>query len=140
MIKKFARREEGQGLVEYALILVLVAIVVIAILLQMGPSIRLVFGRVTAVLQNSGVVTASGYITGVNAKYTAPFLSNPGKVTVTINVSQNTTVTITGDHGVSGGGSCNAPSCQFVFNGTFPADGQVVIQDDSGGQGVTANW
>jgi pilus assembly protein Flp/PilA len=35
----FLRREEGQGLVEYALILVLVAIVVIAILLLVGPAI-----------------------------------------------------------------------------------------------------
>jgi pilus assembly protein Flp/PilA len=40
-------REEGQGLVEYALILVLVAIVVIAILLILGPQIGNVFSRVT---------------------------------------------------------------------------------------------
>ena len=33
----FLPREKGQGLVEYALILVLVAIVVIAILLLLGP-------------------------------------------------------------------------------------------------------
>ncbi|MCL5950812.1 MAG: Flp family type IVb pilin, partial [Chloroflexi bacterium] len=32
-------REEGQGLVEYALILVLVAVVVIAILTLLGPQI-----------------------------------------------------------------------------------------------------
>jgi len=41
-----ARREEGQGLVEYALILVLVAIVVIAILLLLGPVIGNVFSHV----------------------------------------------------------------------------------------------
>ncbi len=40
-------REEGQGLVEYALILVLVAIVVIAILTLLGPQIANVFSRVT---------------------------------------------------------------------------------------------
>jgi pilus assembly protein Flp/PilA len=40
-------REEGQGLVEYALILVLVAIVVIAILLLLGPQIANVFSRIT---------------------------------------------------------------------------------------------
>lgn len=39
--------EEGQGLVEYALILVLVALVVIAILAIMGPQIGNVFSRVT---------------------------------------------------------------------------------------------
>ena len=41
-------REEGQGLVEYALILVLVAIVVIAILTLLGPQIANVFSRITA--------------------------------------------------------------------------------------------
>jgi pilus assembly protein Flp/PilA len=39
-------REEGQGLVEYALILVLVAIVVIAILLLLGPIIGNVFSNI----------------------------------------------------------------------------------------------
>lgn len=37
--EKIMRREQGQGLVEYALILVLVAIVVIAVLATLGPSI-----------------------------------------------------------------------------------------------------
>ena len=39
----FLPREEGQGLVEYALIVVLIAIVVIAILLLLGPVIGNVF-------------------------------------------------------------------------------------------------
>jgi pilus assembly protein Flp/PilA len=39
----FAPKEKGQGLVEYALILVLVAVVVIAILTLLGPAIRDVF-------------------------------------------------------------------------------------------------
>lgn len=39
--------EEGQGLVEYALILVLVAIVVIAILAILGPQIGNIFSQVT---------------------------------------------------------------------------------------------
>jgi pilus assembly protein Flp/PilA len=43
-------REEGQGLVEYALILVLVAIVVIAILTLLGPQIANIFSRVTNAL------------------------------------------------------------------------------------------
>jgi len=41
-------REEGQGLVEYALILVLVAIVVIAILALLGPQIANIFSKVTS--------------------------------------------------------------------------------------------
>jgi len=46
-------RERGQGLVEYALILVLVAIVVIAVLLILGPIIGNVFTKVNSQLVNS---------------------------------------------------------------------------------------
>ncbi|MGD8624931.1 MAG: Flp family type IVb pilin [Anaerolineae bacterium] len=42
----FLPREEGQGLVEYALILVLIAIVVIAILVLVGPAIGNVFSTI----------------------------------------------------------------------------------------------
>ncbi|MCX7681281.1 MAG: Flp family type IVb pilin [Anaerolineae bacterium] len=42
----FLPREEGQGLVEYALILVLVAIVVIVILAVLGPVVGNVFSQV----------------------------------------------------------------------------------------------
>ncbi len=42
----FLPREEGQGLVEYALILVLVAIVVIAILLLLGPVVGNIFSNI----------------------------------------------------------------------------------------------
>jgi pilus assembly protein Flp/PilA len=42
----FLPHEEGQGLVEYALILVLVAIVVIAILLLVGPAVGNVFSTI----------------------------------------------------------------------------------------------
>ena len=44
----FLPREEGQGLVEYALILVLVAIVVIAILLLLGPVVGNVFSNIVS--------------------------------------------------------------------------------------------
>ena len=42
----FAPKEKGQGLVEYALILVLVAVVVIAILTLLGPAIGNVFSEI----------------------------------------------------------------------------------------------
>jgi pilus assembly protein Flp/PilA len=42
----FLPREEGQGLVEYALILVLVAIVVIAVLILVGPAVGNVFSTI----------------------------------------------------------------------------------------------
>ena len=43
-------RQSGQGMVEYALILVLVSIVVIVILLTMGNQIANVFSNVVAAL------------------------------------------------------------------------------------------
>jgi pilus assembly protein Flp/PilA len=49
----FSPKEKGQGLVEYALILVLVAIVVIAALMILGPIIGNVFSRINSSL--SGV-------------------------------------------------------------------------------------
>jgi pilus assembly protein Flp/PilA len=42
----FAPKEKGQGLVEYALILVLVAVVVIAILALLGPAIANIFRNI----------------------------------------------------------------------------------------------
>jgi pilus assembly protein Flp/PilA len=44
----FAPKEKGQGLVEYALILVLIAVVVIAILVVLGPIIGNVFSEIAA--------------------------------------------------------------------------------------------
>lgn len=43
-------KEEGQGLVEYALILVLVALVVIAALILVGGRINTVFGTISGQL------------------------------------------------------------------------------------------
>jgi pilus assembly protein Flp/PilA len=42
----FFAKEKGQGLVEYALILVLVAIVVIVVLAVLGPSISNIFQNI----------------------------------------------------------------------------------------------
>lgn len=42
----FSLKERGQGLVEYAMILVLVAIVVFAVLLLLGPIIGNVFSTI----------------------------------------------------------------------------------------------
>ncbi len=50
----FLSREDGQGLVEYALILVLVAIIVIAVLILLGPQIGNVFSRIIDALGAAG--------------------------------------------------------------------------------------
>jgi len=48
----FSPKEKGQGLVEYALILVLVALVVIAALMILGPIIGNVFSKVNSSLSS----------------------------------------------------------------------------------------
>ncbi len=51
MLRNFFAREEGQGLVEYALILVLIAIVVIGILTVLGTKVSTVFSQIKSGLQ-----------------------------------------------------------------------------------------
>lgn len=46
MVRSFFAREEGQGLVEYALILVLIAVVVIGVLTLLGNQISAVFEQI----------------------------------------------------------------------------------------------
>ncbi len=46
----FAPKEKGQGLVEYALILVLVAVVVIAVLTLLGPIVANVFSEINSAM------------------------------------------------------------------------------------------
>ncbi len=46
----FLHREEGQGLVEYALILVLISVVVILILTAVGDQLQVVFEQIRVAL------------------------------------------------------------------------------------------
>jgi len=48
----FAPKEKGQGLVEYAIILALVAIVVIAVMRLLGPKIGNTFSTIASSLPN----------------------------------------------------------------------------------------
>ena len=55
---KFSR-EEGQGLVEYALILVLIAVVVIGVLTATGTSITGIFQNISDTLAGTGDLVTS---------------------------------------------------------------------------------
>jgi pilus assembly protein Flp/PilA len=46
MLDRLFRRDHGQGLVEYALIIALVAVVVIGILILLGPAIGSIFSNI----------------------------------------------------------------------------------------------
>ena len=53
------KNQKGQGLVEYALILVLVAIVVIAALMILGPSVGNIFSKVNSSISGLAAPTAT---------------------------------------------------------------------------------
>ncbi len=47
-MSEYSAREQGQGIVEYALILLLVALIVIVVLALLGPAIGNVFSNIIA--------------------------------------------------------------------------------------------
>lgn len=133
---KSPTREKGQGLVEYALILVLVAIVVLAILLILGPVVGNVFSNVVAVLQEAGMVGGSGPIDDVSASWNGPI------VRVTVTVSQpNTNVSLSVIQG-SGNPAPPSQSCTgtCVFNVTTPSVTGGRVRASAGGGSMTADW
>jgi len=89
MEEAFAR-EEGQGLVEYALVLVLVATVVIAILLLLGPVVGNVFSNVVIALQKE-----SGMPSPITHLSTGRYGMAGNDVWVTVTVSESMSVTAT---------------------------------------------
>jgi pilus assembly protein Flp/PilA len=52
MLRSFFAKEEGQGLVEYALILVLIAVVVIGALTLLGQNIEALFNTLAGTIGN----------------------------------------------------------------------------------------
>jgi pilus assembly protein Flp/PilA len=48
------QRQDGQGVIEYALILLLVAMIVIIVVLTMGKQVENIFSNVAAVLKRGG--------------------------------------------------------------------------------------
>lgn len=81
LLSSSSKRENGQGLVEYALILVLVAIVVIGALMVLGPIIGSTFSTINASLPGGGV-SAGGSPTSVPAgctvKHADGYATGPG--------------------------------------------------------------
>lgn len=60
MLRKFFKDESGQGMVEYALIIALIAIVVIAVLAALGGSITDVFKGSSKALENAVTTQPAG--------------------------------------------------------------------------------
>ena len=54
LMKTFASEESGQGLVEYALIVVLIAVVAVAALQTLGGKVKGIFNDISTNLSTSG--------------------------------------------------------------------------------------
>ena len=54
MLRQYHVREAGQGLVEYALILALVALALVPILMLMADPVNGIFGNIVRALVNAG--------------------------------------------------------------------------------------
>ena len=60
MLRRWIKDEEGQGMVEYGLIIALIAIVVIVALVALGPKIRDIFAKTDEELGKATSTTAAG--------------------------------------------------------------------------------
>ena len=59
MLRKWFKDEEGQGMVEYGLIIGLIAVVVIVALVALGPKVRDMFDQVNDELDKAGAGTGA---------------------------------------------------------------------------------
>ncbi len=64
MLRKWFKDEEGQGMVEYGLIIGLIAVVVIVALVALGPKIRDMFNDVNEEFDKIATTAAAGGGTG----------------------------------------------------------------------------
>jgi pilus assembly protein Flp/PilA len=125
-----SNNERGQGLVEYALILVLVAVVVVGILLTLGPAVGQVFSRINVALGSID----SGVITSAEAARTGG--GNGNDVEVTITVSANTPVTVSDSQNASPQTITCTGSCVVTLSGVGPAAGTATVSADAGGTAI----
>jgi pilus assembly protein Flp/PilA len=113
----YRKTEKAQGLVEYALILVLVAVVVIAILTLLGPSISGVFQNIVDSIGTAGSGSSAGMIT-----FTCP------------NAPNNSYLIIDGTaSALISNPSCTAGSqVQVPISGSgVPSGHRIVVEDSS---------
>lgn len=123
-------RKEGQGLVEYALILVLVAVVVILALSALGPQVGQVFSRIASTLNFSGpLVSVSAQRSGHG---------NGNSVKVTVAVSESTTVTATDSQSGQSITMACTETCQGTIYGVGFDAGSVTVT--AGGGSMSAGY
>ena len=131
-MKRILGDVRGQGLVEYALILVLVAIVVLASLLLLGPSVGNVFSGLVDQLES---LSGTGAIASVGTSWVGP------NVVVSVTVSQSSSVTLSlqaGSGTIQGLNPKNCTgTCTFTILG---ASANGTVRATGGGGFRSATW
>jgi pilus assembly protein Flp/PilA len=132
---------KGQGLVEYALLLVLVAVAIIAILQVLGPAVSELFGEVVDTVRIIGG-TPSGAIVGVSARWQRWWWFWV-RVRVEVKVSQPSTLVsvdiIEGSGQVNPSSQTCSPEDSCVFYIRWPSSSGTVRAAGGGGE-KTASW
>lgn len=122
------RDTHGQGLVEYALILALAVVVVIAILMVLGPGVGDVFSQIKTALE---LGTAEEAVADAQASRTG--ISNSNDLEVTFRVLTDTTVQVTDSQsGQAHEVVCSAGVCSVTLTAVGHAAGTVTITTDDG--------
>lgn len=108
-------REEGQGLLEYALVISLIAVVVLVAMWQMGPAINQQLCLVAGSLQK-----------GVCGPIWSVGVDNSGPVTIVVEVAETVDVTVSSSAGSVSPTSqaCNG-TCTFTVTGASSGDAVV---------------
>jgi pilus assembly protein Flp/PilA len=124
MLKKEVHAgQKGQGLAEYALILVLVAMVVIVVLSVLGPAIADVLAQVTMFL-NGGIAVVNVELVDAGAF---------DNLHVIVMTSEQSTVTLTTSEGPGGSASCQPTQrCEITASGV--SGGSFTVSTDSGAE------
>lgn len=136
MLKSIFAREKGQGLVEYALILVLVAMVVIVILALLGPAVGNVFSNIVAAIEGvgGGAIKKAWTETGSGSSVTVyVVVSKPG---ATVSVSTSDGDVVAPSSRPCDGGECG---CECHFNIVNPSShGTATVTSE--GSTRTVSW
>ena len=131
---------KGQGLVEYALLLVLVAVAIIAILQALGPTVSELFGEVVDTVQIIGS-SPSGAIAGVSARWRWWWWWS--SVRVRVEVTQPSTLVsvdiIEGSGQLNTSSQTCSPEDSCVFRIWLPSSSGTVRAAGGGGE-KTASW
>jgi len=115
------KEEQGQGLIEYGLTIILIAVVVMLVVTALGPQIGGIFSRVVVAVDGGVLVSATASRTGYG---------NGNDVVVSISVAENSSVTVTDSQsGKTVAVNCSS-SCKTTITSVGASAGTLTLEAD----------